>query len=562
MDARPPTLALLLADRLSLHPTLAEGLPPAAANGAPPPEKIPRDVGEFVLDAHDADPNDLPRQRWGVIAPPGAAGDAVLEALAPLIRLREAEQGAPAKIYRNAPTEGSFQAAADWKRKVWLKEKASERPRYLLLLGDADQYSFELQHALANGAFIGRLHADTPAGYASYADKVVRWARSPSDAAQADALFFAADDDTEATAQGRVYLVEPCLDLARAGEGFPVGEVQDLPPVDGADAFLSTGARAAPAVMLSVSHGIGSPSEGWKDAAEQRALQGSLLVTAPRPHVTVAEALVTAEKMATASFLPGGFWFCLACFSAGTPERSAFYAWLTNLRRLREYRDSVDRVLKSLPAAGERPFLAAMPAAALANPKGPLAVVGHVDLAWTYAFADPTNPGESRAATIFSSLQAVARGSRAGVALDALMRSYREVTDELVADYDAEKDAEVWSRPRRVDPARRAHAFMLRNDLRGYVLLGDPAARLPIKGSAAMDKVAAAAPEKIAEVGGRSAGAPPRDPVQMERAVLAMLRGEETPRAIAARFAVTREELNTWLETYRAAGKAALGLLR
>jgi hypothetical protein len=79
----------------------------------------------------------------------------------------------------------------------------------------------------------------------------------------------------------------------------------------------------------------------------------------------------------------------------------------------------------------------------------------------------------------------MARGSRAGVALDALMRSYREVNDELLAGYHAEEDARVWKRPSPVDPMQRGSAFMLRNDLRGYVLLGDPAARLPLKGSQA-----------------------------------------------------------------------------
>ncbi|WP_437648802.1 hypothetical protein [Sorangium sp. So ce362] len=67
------------------------------------------------------------------------------------------------------------------------------------------------------------------------------------------------------------------------------------------------------------------------------------------------------------------------------------------------------------------------------------------------------------------------------MALDALMRSYREVNDELIAGYQAEEDARAWNRPSPVEPTHRSRAFMLRNDLRGYVLLGDPAARLPLK---------------------------------------------------------------------------------
>jgi transposase-like protein len=44
----------------------------------------------------------------------------------------------------------------------------------------------------------------------------------------------------------------------------------------------------------------------------------------------------------------------------------------------------------------------------------------------------------------------------------------------------------------------------------------------------------------------------------MEQAVLALLQGDETPKAIAARYGVTHGELHAWGETYRAAGRAAL----
>lgn len=72
------------------------------------------------------------------------------------------------------------------------------------------------------------------------------------------------------------------------------------------------------------------------------------------------------------------------------------------------------------------------------------------------------------------------RGSRAGVALEALVRFYRETNDALTSIYELEADARANGRPDPTDPAERAHLWMLRNDLRGYVLLGDPAARLPL----------------------------------------------------------------------------------
>ncbi|WP_437619708.1 helix-turn-helix domain-containing protein [Sorangium sp. So ce1151] len=257
----------------------------------------------------------------------------------------------------------------------------------------------------------------------------------------------------------------------------------------------------------------------------------------------------------------------MACFGAGTPKESAFYAWLSHLARDGAYAGRVQRVLESLPQGGERPFLAALPQSALRNPQGPLAVIGHLDLAWTYGFVDPDRLTQSRASRILGSIQAMARGSRAGVALDALMRSYREVNDELVSGYDAEEDARLWNRPSPIEPMKRSSAFMLRNDLRGYVLLGDPAARLPLQRSEPL-RAAATQPEnrkltrallpEPERLSTRSAGA---DPSQREEAVMAMLRGDEAPKAIATRHGVSRAELERWVEVYREAGRIAVGKL-
>lgn len=43
-----------------------------------------------------------------------------------------------------------------------------------------------------------------------------------------------------------------------------------------------------------------------------------------------------------------------------------------------------------------------------------------------------------------------------------------------------------------------------------------------------------------------------------ERAVLAMLRGDEAPRGIAVRFGLPLEEIFYWLDVYREAGRRSL----
>src|SRR5262245_54561146 len=89
-----------------------------------------------------------------------------------------------------------------------------------------------------------------------------------------------------------------------------------------------------------------------------------------------------------ARFLPGGVWVMFACFGAGTPSRSAYHHWLARWQASGEHDGDLAPVLASLPADGEPAFLAALPQAALASPSGPLAVIGHLDLAWSYGFVD------------------------------------------------------------------------------------------------------------------------------------------------------------------------------
>lgn len=191
--------------------------------------------------------------------------------------------------------------------------------------------------------------------------------------------------------------------------------------------------------------------------------------------------MLSGDLLRGTPFLPGGMWFCLACFGAATPPRSLFRPWLELLGKQPAYENLLDDVLRSLPRPGERPFLAALPQAALANPEGPLAVIGHSDLAWIFGFAEVNDVSPSRASRIISALEVMANGSRAGVALDALMRFYRDVNDSLMADYQLRQDALTEGQPDPVDPERHGYRWMLRNDLRGYILLGDPAARISLR---------------------------------------------------------------------------------
>ena len=466
------TFELLLAHADTCRPALHPGLDESALHSSPLAQSDPKP--KRLWDAL-GDLDDLRAQRWGVVYPKTPAGERLLELIEPLRELRQREQGG-APVHTYAVTPGMDREEAHrWKARVLGSEQVEEpdRPRYLLVLGNLDEVSLELQQVLATDALVGRLAFADEAGYRAYVAKVLRWAEAPSPVDRARLLFYTSRDGTDATELGYRKLVEPCL--ATCTRHQRTGALQVEPPRSLADdgaaegstlgRFLAHAAGAEPAVLLSVSHGLGVREGGWLSAEDQRALQGALLLPGHER--------LTAAEVAARPFLPGGLWFCFACFSGGTPARSAYAPWLGDLDP-----DQAGRVARLLPRPGERPFIAALPQAALANPEGPLAVVGHVDLAWTASFNDQ---GRSRHERFLGVIKALASGRRAGTALSSLLRFANETSASLASSYHQERSALAAGRQYRASPAERAHLWMLYHDLASHVLLGDPAVRLPLK---------------------------------------------------------------------------------
>ena len=571
-------IELLLAYENDHRPVLEDGLSLETASLAPEPGYRAHS-GYLRYDSGNSD--DLSLQRWGVIAPEGRAGDRLLGLIEPLRRARERAQGAPARIYR-VPARMCAREAARWKDMVYRDERVREEelPRYLLILGDLDEVDLTLQQVLASDTFVGRLALPDDRGYEAYVDKVLRWERRG--AAAARALFCTVRDGTPATTVGDLALMAPSVSTCRARRDSGVLAVSDIVELGrgGPDLgeLLDAVARPEPGFLFTISHGLGAPRGGWRSVDEQHALQGAMSVGRDQR--------LAAEDIAGRPFLPGGIWFFLACYGGAVPSESAYHAWLERLHQAGMFPRRAETVLAGLPRAGERPFVAALPQAVLANPEGPLAVVAHADLAWTYSFRDiRMQRGQVLARNRPSRFQAIFRsildGNRAGAAYHELLRYLGETSVTLSIFHHQEARARARGEAladERTRTIEKASLFMLRNDLAGYILLGDPAVRLPLArpdtaarpasdtGSARDLAARAASVLGIAPVAASAAAqdlpGSGHEVETMEEAVLTLLRGGAGERTIAARAGITRAELAHWLETYQAAGRAALERLR
>ncbi|WP_437552557.1 hypothetical protein WME97_14795 [Sorangium sp. So ce367] len=416
------------------------------------------------------DPDDLEEQRWGVIAPEGTEGDRLIALIQPFIDARREAQGGDEVMIFRVPSAMSPEEAARWRKQRFdvSAELARDLPRYQLILGDLHEVPLALQQHQTTDGFVGRLCFREERAYEAYVDKVLHWEKARAETA-GSAAFFTVRDGTAATAIGHRSLAEPAiaelgrykLDVADLGDQGDQGEPSP-------DAFLEVVKRPEPTALFSISHGAGAPRGGWKTEKDQRDRQGAMSFGRDK---------LSGGDLGDAPFLPGGIWFMLACYGAGTPDVSAYRHWLERLKQSGQFGGQTDSVLAGLPQGGQRPIIARLPQVVLANPNGPLAVMGHVDLAWTYSFQErDTGRALSRPSKFVEVVRAALETNRVGSSFRKLLKASLLTNVELTGLYDSAE--RLGAAP---DPARLGHLWMLRQDLSGYVLLGDPAVRLPAR---------------------------------------------------------------------------------
>jgi hypothetical protein len=215
-------------------------------------------------------------------------------------------------------------------------------------------------------------------------------------------------------------------------------------------------ASTPPALLFTASHGVGLP---LNDPALLVRNQGAL-VTADfefgkikREHWLAGEDL---DGMANAN-LEGMIAILFACYGAGCPQKDEFVFDKTTPRR----------------QIAPFPFIAQLPQRMLA--KGALAVMGHVERAWTYSFGNENVKSQTQ--PFEDVLGRLLEGMPAGSATDQfnMIQGARSLTLA-----DALEELSFMQGDEIPDPLHLARLWMARNDARNYALLGDPAVKLTI----------------------------------------------------------------------------------
>lgn len=398
--------------------------------------------------------DDLASAGWGVVFS-GRPEDADLVAeqrrlLAPLLEHRKAAAG---DLYQEYVDDKGVrnESGADWLARHGVgagPADPQDMPFYLLLVGEPQQIPFEFQYRVDLQRAVGRLHFDDTAGYARYAQAVVR-SEGGGGPAKGLALFGPTNRGDRATALSLRRLVRPLQEKLENKVGWRTTSTTGEHATAAALAAL---VDDGPALLLTAGHGLGLRVED----PEQRNLQGALVCSGwrgPGNPVRPEDVFAAADVRADAD-LTGRMAFLFACYGGGTPAED-------------DFAHRVDpRVPRSIAA---HPFVAALPQTLLG--RGMLAVMAHVDRAWGYSFG--TGRADSTQ-TFRSTLTRLMNGRTVGTAFD----DFNVRTGELAVDL-----AELLAKVVAGDTtalARYGGTWTSATDARNYVVFGDPAARLAV----------------------------------------------------------------------------------
>ena len=407
-------------------------------------------VGEGV------DAADLAQAGWGVIFP-AQADPAIKDALRPLLDWRKAQAGDLFRIYEGPDglRPGENRLAFIMRHQVGFGVVAPQRmPYYLLLAGDPAAIPFDFQYEMDLQRAVGRIHFDRIQDYAAYAERVVAQEKSwPS--LRKRAVFFSTDHDaaTQLTSEALVQPLSAGLQQALPGWDIATHRGDEATKSRLIDLILDDSTR--PDLLFTATHGVEFPPGHPRQRREQGAL---LCQDWPGPGRSAGpltpDLYFSGADLPADAKLDGLIAFFFACFSNGTPQVDDFSQWA--------FKDRAQ-------ALAPEPFLAHLPTRMLTQ--GALAVLGHVERAWSFSFRW-MGTAFPQTATFENALKAILAGKPVGLAY--------EYFDSLYADYSValSQQLKLAELEMPVDPVELAGYWTASADARNFTILGDPAVRL------------------------------------------------------------------------------------
>lgn len=417
---------------------------------------------EMLVFAEGVDPTKLSSAGWGIVFARDA-DPAVKAALLPLMehRRQQVNDDALFQVFDDARAVRANESARGWVTRHGADftevEPSNGVPLYLLLVGAPDRISFDFQYALDSYWNVGRLDFDTPAEYATYAQHVIGYETSATVANQKRAVLWnVRNPGDQATGLLHNLVAKPLME----GQGTvkPLGTrsgftLQPMLAEAATKAALLDILKDPPALLYTGSHGMAFPEA---DETLRRERQGALLCQEwSRGGPLLETSYLTGAEVLAQGKATGMMHFLFACYGGGCPA-------VDNYQRTADH--------QPVPLM-TKPVTARLPQAMLQ--RGALAVLAHVDRAWSYGFQSPTGKGQYQG--FRSVMDRILNGERIGQATDSFNQRWGALSNELLDLTRRREDGDA------IPDSVLANRWVARNDARNYVILGDPAVRLRVE---------------------------------------------------------------------------------
>jgi energy-coupling factor transporter ATP-binding protein EcfA2 len=343
----------------------------------------------------------------------------------------------------------------------------SRLPYYLLIVGkpgpthadDQVYIPFTFQYLLDVQRAVGRLHFATLKAYAYYARSVVASESGHLSVPQRMAYFATRHVMDTGTRLSHEKLVLPLITALRNRHSDWNAETWLEAAATRSNLAQLFGSHQNPALLFTAGHGVELPHKDECFRDHLGALVTHDWTTIGRPE---REHWFAGEDLATNARLLGGIAFFLANSSAGAAIYDNFHF------------DQERRRKQIAP----HDMLAQLPQALLSHKQGGmLAVIGHVEGAWTFSFAN-----DKKTSVIESFVQCLSRlmdGYPVGAALEPFNQRYAELAAVLSQQIETIGFRPSGAQATQPDPHKLQESWRRINDARNYIIIGDPAVRLP-----------------------------------------------------------------------------------
>lgn len=405
------------------------------------------------------DPKDLGQTGWGIIFA-HEADPAVKDALNELLNHRKKQAGDLYKEMEYYPEETKSHFLERYGAGPGPVDPTLV-PYYLLIVGDPATIPYSFQYQIDVQYSVGRIYFSTPQEYAQYAHNVTA-VETGNTQLQHTAAFFATQNEGDlATDLSANQLTKPLADYITANKPDWTVKTYLRDQATKEQLRKLLGGTDTPTFLFTASHGMGFPSNDARQLDQQGAL---LCQDWPGPddwHKPIPQDFYFAmDDVADDARLAGLISLHFACYGAGTPSLDDF----TTL---------------SHQTIAPHAFMAHLPQRLLSHSKGgALAFVGHVERAWGYSFM------WGGAGPQLQTFQSTCRKLMAGYPIGSAIEYFNDRYAELAADL-AEEIDQIKRYGKSADDFELANMWTANNDARNFVIIGDPAVRLPVADGAA-----------------------------------------------------------------------------